>query len=63
MIPYQNMFDYHWYDEFPHLFSLQMLGLFPSSNAIAHGDKEYHSAVNIGASMKARYNNWRHQGW
>ena len=41
----------------------QMLGLFPSSNAIATGDKEYHSAVNIGASMKARYNNWRHQGW
>ena len=41
----------------------QMLGLFPSQNAIAMGDKEYHSAVNIGATMKARYNNWRHQGW
>mmetsp|Transcript_84960 Transcript_84960/g.226681 ORF Transcript_84960/g.226681 Transcript_84960/m.226681 type:complete len:90 (-) Transcript_84960:495-764(-) len=41
----------------------QKLGLFPSANAIAMGDKEYHSAVNIGATMKARYNNWRHTGW
>jgi hypothetical protein len=40
-----------------------MLGLFPTANAIAMGDKEYHSAVNIGASMKARYNNWSHRGW
>lgn len=41
----------------------QKLGLFPTQHAIAMGDKEYHSAVNIGATMKARYNNWRHQGW
>jgi hypothetical protein len=32
----------------------QILGLFPSENAIQMGDKEYHSAVNIGATMKAR---------
>jgi hypothetical protein len=51
----------HWNTNFE--ITLQKLGLFPSHNAIAMGDKEYHSAVNIGATMKARYNNWRHQGW
>jgi len=25
------------------------------------GDKEYHGAVNIGATMKARYNAWQHR--
>jgi len=39
------------------------LGVFPTQHAIVMGDKEYHSAVNIGATMKARYNNWRHTGW
>jgi hypothetical protein len=47
----------------PKMHVFQMLGLFPSQNAIAMGDKEYHSAVNIGATMKTRYSNWRHQGW
>ena len=37
----------------------QKLGLFPSAHAIAMGDKEYHGAVNIGATMKARYNAWQ----
>jgi len=41
----------------------QKLGVFPTQHAIVMGDKEYHSAVNIGATMKARYNNWRHTGW
>ena len=40
---------------------LQKLGLFPSAHAIAMGDKEYHGAVNIGATMKARYNAWQHR--
>ena len=39
----------------------QKLGLFPSAHAIAMGDKEYHGAVNIGATMKARYNAWQHR--
>lgn len=43
--------------------NFQKLGLFPSENAIQMGDKEYHSAVNIGATMKARYNAWVHRGW
>ena len=45
------------------IFSLdeQKLGLFPSAHAIAMGDKEYHGAVNIGATMKARYNAWQHR--
>jgi hypothetical protein len=33
---------------------MQILGLFPSENAVQMGDKEYHSAVNIGSTMKAR---------
>jgi len=41
----------------------QKLGVFPTQHAIQMGDKQYHSAVNIGATMKARYNNWRHTGW
>ena len=41
--------------------NLQKLGLFPSAHAIAMGDKEYHGAVNIGATMKARYNAWQHR--
>lgn len=43
--------------------SAQILGLFPTVNAIKMGDKEYHSAVNISATMKARYNAWQHRGW
>ena len=39
----------------------QKLGLFPSAHAIAMGDKEYHGAVNIAATMKARYNAWQHR--
>ena len=44
-----------------HVVLAQKLGLFPSAHAIAMGDKEYHGAVNIGATMKARYNAWQHR--
>jgi hypothetical protein len=40
---------------------VQKLGVFPTAHAIAMGDKEYHGAVNIAATMKARYNAWQHR--